>query len=183
MVADTVKSASITNLDGTTVLMNTAGEGGPALTRMLSDYAAATAAGLADTTSTYRILRLPSNVVMQDLTVFTKAGLDSSTGLAIDVGAYYSDSPNEDGTAPSNSGAAISTNCFLSNTAFGQSSAGSNLNALANLDANLRTSQLWKQVGLTSDPGGFIDVVVAVHTAKTGTASAGNIGLRALYAQ
>ncbi len=67
----------------------------------------------------------------------------------------------------------------MSNIAFGQSSAGSEVNALSNLDANLRNSSLWAQVGLATDPGGYIDIVMAVHTVASGTAAAGNVVLNA----
>jgi hypothetical protein len=71
----------------------------------------------------------------------------------------------------------ISATCFVSNKAFGQSSAGSEIDALSNLDANLRNSPLWAQVGLSTDPGGYIDIVLAVHTVASGTAAAGNVAL------
>lgn len=184
MAADTVKSTSITNLDATdgSLQQNTSGLGGSGLTRDASDYVAATAAGLADTGSTYRVIRLPSNAVLKDVRIFTKSGLDSSTGLAIDAGAYYSDGyVNADGSPAAEAGAQISANCFVAAQAFGQSGAGSNIDGLSNLDANLRTSPLWKQVGLSSDPGGFIDYVLAVHTSKSGTASPGNIAVTAKF--
>ncbi len=133
-----------------------------------------TTGGLASTSSTYKMLRLPTTCVLKSGRLFTKSGLDTSTGLAVDLGAYYSDS-TIDGTPASLQGTAISTTCFISNVAFGQSSAGSNLDALSNLDANLRNSPLWQQVGLATDPGGYIDVVLAVHTVASGTASAGNV--------
>jgi hypothetical protein len=63
----------------------------------------------------------------------------------------------------------------VSNVAFGQSGAGSNIDAFSNLDANLRNSRLWAQVGLASDPGGYIDIVLAVHTGVSGAATAGNV--------
>lgn len=181
MTADTVKSASITTLDGApqnatspTQLTEGGGAAGRAVNH--SDFVAATTGGLASTSSVYKMIRLPTQAIIKKINIFTKSGLDSSTGLAIDIGAYYSDS-TADGTAVSNQGVLISANCFLSNVAFGQSAAGSNINGLANMDANLLNSPLWAQVGLTSDPGGYIDVAVAVHTVVSGSASAGNIGM------
>lgn len=179
MAADTVKSASITSLDAASPSLNPSlieGAGAPGWLVDHSDYVAATAAGLASTSSTYKMVRLPSSCTLKSARLFTKSGLDSSTGLAIDLGAYYSDDTN-DGTPYSLQGVLISATCFVSNVAFGQSSAGSNIDALSNLDANLRNSQLWQQVGLASDPGGYIDMVLAVHTIASGTAAAGNIVL------
>jgi hypothetical protein len=39
---------------------------------------------------------------------------------------------------------------------------------------NKRQKQLWDALGLTSDPGGFIDVVAVVHTTDV-TTGTGNI--------
>lgn len=181
MTADTVKSASITTLDGTSqqppaATQLTTGIGAAGETINHSDFVAATTGGLASTASLYKMVRLPTRHILKAGDLYTKSGLDSSTGLAVDLGAYYSDSP-VDGTPASLQGTLISANCFVAAQAFGQSSAGSKIDALSNLDANLRNSPLWQQVGLTSDPGGYIDVVLAVHTVVSGTATAGNIGL------
>lgn len=181
MAADTVKSASITSLDAapqnTTVSTGlTEGNGAVGRANNHSDFVAASTGGLASTSSLYKMLRLPTQCVIKHGDIYTKAGLDASTGLAIDLGAYYSDS-NADGTPASLQGTLISANCFVSNVAFGQSGAGSRINAFSNLDASLLNSPLWAQVGLASDPGGYIDIVLAVHTGVSGAATAGNIGL------
>lgn len=181
MAADTSKSASITTLDGATAsppaaTQLTAGIGAAAETINRSDYVTMTTGGLASTSSTYKMVRLPTQAVLKTARLFVKGGLDSSTGLQVDLGAYYSDSTT-DGTPAANQGTSISVNCFVAAQNFGQSGAGSNIDALSNLDANLRTSPLWQQVGLTSDPGGYIDIVMAVHTVVSGTASSGNVYL------
>ena len=181
MTADTVKSASITTLDGTTQqppapTQLTTGIGASGETINHSDFVQASTGGLASTASTYKLVRLPTRHILKSGDLFTKAGLDSSTGLAVDLGAYYSDSTN-DGTPASLQGTLISTNCFVANVAFAQSSLGQKIDALSNLDASLRNSPLWQQVGLTADPGGYIDVVLAVHTIASGTAAAGAVGI------
>lgn len=181
MAADTVKSPSITTLDGapqnaTSPTQLTEGVGAAGRTVNHSDFVVATAGGLASTSSTYKMVRLPSQSIVKSIALFTKAGLDSSTGLAVDVGAYYSDS-TIDGTPAALQGTLISANCFLANTAFGQSGAGSRIAGMANLDAALINVPLWQQVGLTSDPGGYIDVAIAVHTVVSGSATGGNIGI------
>lgn len=179
MAADTVKSASITTLDGTSSAppsptQITAGIGAAAEAINHSDFVLMTTGGLASTASTYKMIRLPTQHVLKSGDIFTKSGLDSSTGLKVDVGAYYSDSIS-DGTPAALQGTVISTNCFVAAQAFGQSSAGSKIDGLSNLDANLRNSPLWQQVGLASDPGGYIDIVLAVNTVVSGTATAGNV--------
>lgn len=183
MAADTVKSASITTLDGapqnsTSPTQLTEGFGAAGRLVHHGDFVLATSGGLASTGSTYKMVRLPTQCILKSGDLFVKGGLDTSTGLKVDVGAYYSDS-TIDGTAVVNQGVLISANCFAAAQAFGQSSAGSKIDLLSNLDANLRNSPLWSQVGLASDPGGYIDIVVAVNTIASGTAVAGNIGINA----
>lgn len=179
MAADTVKSASITSLDAAAPSLSASlieGAGAAGRLNDHSDYVAMTAGGLASTSSTYKMVRLPTSCTIKMARLFTKSGLDSSTGLAVNLGAYYSDS-TADGTPYSLQGTLISATCFMSAKAFGQSGAGSEVDALSNLDASLRNSQLWQQVGLSSDPGGYIDIVLAVQTVASGTAAAGNVAL------
>lgn len=179
MAADSVKSASITALDQASPSLSASlveGSGASGRLNNHSDYVVATTGGLASTDSKYKMVRLPTQCIVKSIVLFTKSGLDTSTGLKLDVGAYYSDSVN-DGTPASLQGVLISANCFMSATAFGQSSAGSRISAMTNLDSNLINKQLWEQVGLASDPGGYIDIVVAVQTVASGTAVAGNIGI------
>ncbi len=179
-MVDTVKSASITTLDGTTTqppaqTQLTEGVGAAGRVNNHSDFVAVTTGGLASTSSTYKMVRLPTQCIIKKANLYTKSGLDTGTGLAVDLGAYYSDS-TVDGTPASLQGTLISATCFMSTIAFGQSSAGSNVDGVSNLNANLRNSQLWEQVGLSADPGGYIDIVLAVHTVAT-TPVAGNVGL------
>ena len=179
-MVDTVKSASITTLDGTTAqppanTQLTEGIGAPGRVINHSDFVAATAAGLQSTSSTYKLVRITTKAILKDVRLYTKVGGDTSTSLTVDLGAYYSDS-TVDGTAYANQGTLISANCFVANQAFGQSSAAANIDGLSNLDPNLRNSPLWTQVGLATDPGGYIDVVLAPHTGAS-TGIAGNIGV------
>ena len=179
MAADTVKSASITALDAAAPSLNaplTEGYGASGRVNDHSDFASLTAGGLVSTASLYKMVRLPTSCILKLARLFTKAGLDSSTGLAVSLGAYYSDSVN-DGTPAALQNTLISANCFMTAKAFGQSGAGSEVDALSNLDANLRTSPLWQQAGLASDPGGYIDIVLAVQAIATGVATAGNVAL------
>ncbi len=181
MAADTVKSASITTLDSapqsvTAPTQLNEGVGAAGRLNDHSDFVAMSAGGLASTSSTYKMVRLPTTCHLKLARLFSKAGLDTSTGLKVNLGAYYSDS-TIDGTPASLQGTLISANCFMTAIAFAQSSAGSEVDALSNLDANLRNSQLWAQCGLASDPGGYIDMVLAVQTVASGTAVAGNVAL------
>ena len=178
-MTDTVKSASLTNLDASPIVANTAGVGSAGIVRSVEDYGATTVAGLSLTASTYKLLRLPTNVKLKALSLTPDAALDTSTGLALDVGAYYSDSLT-DGTPYALAGTVIAAACFASATTAFHSSATAKTDVLTALAVAKRNQPLWKAVGLSSDPGGFIDIVVAVHTAAT-TGGATNIQLRAEF--
>ena len=185
---DAISSASITALDafntpgGGPIVAATSGEGAVGFLKELSDFVLPTTGGLASTTSKYKLVRLPFNAKLKslDLTV-DGLGLDSSTGLAIDVGAYYSDS-TVDGTPKALQGTVISVNCFdAADTALHSSAVGP-VSVLKSFGVELRNEYLWSALGLSSNPGGFVDVVVAVHTAAT-TAVANNFGVSAKFVQ
>lgn len=180
MAADVLKSASITGLDALITLLPTTGEGGAGYLRDASDVVAPTAAGLVATTSTYRVVRLPSNAKLKAIDIETTAALETSGSptLAVDLGAYYSDSLN-DGTAANVAGTLISVNAFAAAVVFGGATT-EKINGLSAYAVTHRIQPLWLGLGLAADPGGFIDVVLAVHTAAT-TAAAGNVIVRVSY--
>ena len=182
MAAQLASSASITNLDtlGPGPIANTGGQGAPAFSRIINDYVAVTTAGLGNTGTKLKVVRLKSNVKLKRLILNTDAALDTngSPTLAFDVGAYYSDS-TVDGTAVANQGAVISVNAFAAALAFGATF--QNVAADAKLTAAGHNQELWNFLGLDSNPGGYIDIVVAVHTIAA-TAVAGNLEIRAEFA-
>lgn len=179
MTAENLSSNSITGLNGTNGVITYPNPNGygPSEVRYVSDFITPTTTGLADTGSTYRVLRLKSTVSLRELWLQAGGLLDTggaSAAFAVDVGAYYSNSTT-DGTNQSPSTAYISVNCFCAAHSFATTSDGVTsgaastgdriLNGLYSLNQNLIGSPLWKQAGLSADPGGFIDIVVAVHTA------------------
>lgn len=179
MAADTLKSLSITNLDATPLVVNATGNGANGYEKNITDFVTPTALGLANTGSTYKTVRIPSTAKLKGISLTADAALDSSTGLALDVGAYYSDSTT-DGTQAVNQGTAISVNCFAAAIVF--QSAFQKVNALTAFTVANRQLPLWKALGLASDPAGFIDVVVAVHTAAT-TAASHALGIDVAYVE
>lgn len=179
MAADTLKSLSITNLDATPIVSNATGVGANGYVKDVSDFVTPTAAGLVATTSTYKFLRVPTNIKLKALKLNADAHLDSSSGLLLDVGAYYSDAAN-DGTAQANQGVLISANCFAAAIDF--HTAFTEQNALVAFGAAKRNQPLWKALALAADPGGFFDIVVAVNTAAT-TAVSNVLQARAEYVE
>lgn len=185
MVADTLKSASITALDLLPVLRPDTGEGAPNMDKSVGDFVTVTTGGLASTSSLYNMVRVPSNCKLKGLALTTSTALDTNgtITLAFNVGAYYSDASTTtnsvlDGTPPSLAGTLISATAFASAQLAGarQSSAS----VLTNFPMSKRNKPLWSALALASDPGGYIDIVVAVQ-AVAATAAAGELGLEARF--
>lgn len=177
-MVDTLLSQSITNLDSNPIVANTAGVGARADFDEISDFVTPTTGGLGSTSSIYKMVRLPMYAKVKELTLTADAALDTSTGLVLDVGAYYSDSTN-DGTPANLQGTLISQNCFAAAIPFQatfQRVAADSAWAVAN-----KNLPLWVALGLSAGPTGappvgMIDVVVKVHTIATAAASH-NLGI------
>lgn len=201
MTTDTLSSRSIQNLDGNlsanpVVLpsqYDTAGFNVAARLVETCDYCTATALGLASTSSTYKLVRLRSNVKVKAMRFFVSTALDTgglAASLTWDIGAYYSDS-TVDGTPASVQGTLISASCFYS--ALVSPAAGYNNAVVSSLipTAVSMDQMLWDFLGLTApagedaiygDPGGYIDVVAKVHAAAN-TAASGNLAIEVYYAE
>lgn len=183
MAADTLSSQSITNLDAASspylVTANTTGVGAPSSVRESSDYVSNTALGLQDNTSKYKMVRLPLYAKVKSMRLSADARPDTGTTLTVDVGAYWSDSAF-DGTPASLQGTAICTTAFASSVAF--NSSFRNVDVSQAWSVANKNLPLWQALGLSANaitgapPAGFIDIVVAVHTAAT-TGAATKIGL------
>jgi hypothetical protein len=190
MAADNLLSRTITNLDGSLTsspiaiapAYDTAGFNIAAEVVQTSDYCGATTTGLATTSSTYKLVRLPSRANVKSMKLFADAVMDSygTPTLAWNVGAYYSDS-TIDGTQPSLQGTLISTSCFFASTAAPTATGLAGAITTSKIGPINMDQMLWDFLGLASDPGGFIDVVAAVE-AVAHTAVAGNIGVIVDYA-
>jgi len=194
MSADTLFSRTIMNLSGiatggTTVDANldpvydSAGFNIGAPTSFASDYATATTAGLKDTGSVYRLVRVRSNLKLRRVRLFTGAVLDSTAAsLTWDVGAYYSNS-TKDGTQQQLQGTAISVNAFIASVATPTAAGLSNAIESAAILPESIDKMLWEFLGLSADPGGYIDLVAAVHTAGSSSyAAGGTVGIAVDYA-
>ena len=187
MAADTLASQSIINLDATTspflVAANTTGVGAPGAVRESSDYVSNTALGLQDTTSKYKMVRLPLYAKVKSIELSADARPDTGTALTVNVGAYWSDSAF-DGTPANLQGTAICTTAFASAVAFNASFRKVDVStAWSVANQNL---PLWQALGLSANaitgapPAGFIDVVLAVQAAAT-TGVATKIGARVTH--
>ncbi len=169
MGTETLKSTVITNLDATPPLTGTAGEGAPGALRTVS--AAVTPTSGKTVGSIYKFVRLPSTAKIKHIQVQGAA----QTQGPYDIGLYYSDSA-VDGTAVANQGAVIDTDFFAAAQSFASLVAMLDVTFLNPTSGYLVTDcnlPIWKAAnsGLTSDPGGFFDVVLtSTNTVTTGTA-------------
>lgn len=175
MTADSLKSASITSLDavassGSPIAIPSAGVGSPVTQKVARDFVTPTTGGLGDTTSKYKVVRLPTNCRVTRVSIIADGQLDSNASptLTMDAGAYYSDSTT-DGTPVANQGTVVSGQvaAFISAAAIGKGTAASPETVTSDntWTAAKKQKMLWDALGLSKDPGGMFDVVVAVHAA------------------
>ena len=173
MTVEHLKSTPITNLDATPIVENTTGEGGPGFLRHIAGTATPSAA--ASVGSTYQMVRLASNSKVKSV-VFESAAQGSG---AMSLSVYYSDS-TQDGTSVGNQGVIVPTtgaaffasqiNCASAVTR------ASYTNQSGNYTADKRNKPLWAALGLSSDPGGYFDIVAVVDTTAV-TTGTGLMGL------
>lgn len=173
MATEALKSGSVTNADATPVVPNTAGAGAAAFMWTVNDYIAVSAS--MDVASTYKLVRLPSNAKLKQL-IFESAALGAGK---FHIGAYYSDSVT-DGTPPSLQGTLIDVDYFATLVDCASKVGPTDvLNEADTVTLDKRKMPLWQMLGLSADPGGFIDIVATVNT--TAITTGGLIGMLANF--
>ena len=173
MAVENLKSPSITNLDASPPVANTAGEGAAA--HQYSNFDFVTVDASASLTSTYRILRVPSTAKIKSLVIESEA---MGAG-AFDISVYYSDSPWE-GSADVSTGVVPTTGSQFFANSFNCAAAvapTSIINNAGNNNMSNRNKPLWSALGLATDPGGSFDIVAVVDTTAV-TTGAARLGLR-----
>lgn len=177
MTTEALKSTAITNLDASPVVQNLAGKGAPGVLRSVSGYVTASASMAA--TSTYRLVRLPTNAILKHLFFESEAQGAGKFNLSL----YYSDSTT-DGTPVASTGVIVPTTgdqLFASDIDCASAVVSADrVNESGNYTLAMRQKQLWDAAGLTSDPGGFFDIVAVVHTTDV-TTGTGKLGVDAQY--
>lgn len=96
---DTVKSGSLTNLDSSPYIANSAGKGAAGRRVGIEDFCTATAAGLQSSGSYYKLVRVPTYATVKSVVLATDKAPDLSTSpvTSFSVGWVFSDS-TDDGT-------------------------------------------------------------------------------------
>ena len=177
MAVVNLKSASITDQDASPRVSVQAGKGASARLKAVDDYAAVAATDQA--TSTYKLVRLPSNAKIKRITLEGEA-LGGS--CAFNYGLNYA-SRAEDVGAGIVAGAVIDADFFASAVVHTNAVAPTNITneggffTIAERGAG---QPLWQAAGLSADPGGKLDVVA---TMTVDAASGGNIYVMVEYVE
>lgn len=161
MAVEHVLSTPITNEAATPAVANTTGQGAAGPLREVSAYTVALASSSQN--STYRFVRVPTNAKIKSV----KFASEAQAAGTIDIGVYY---PTIGKTAKADLAAnAIERNYFAD--AIALTSASVLTEVLGDGGSGWVPSEintpLWQALGLSSDPGGFFDIVGTVNTAIT----------------
>jgi hypothetical protein len=176
MAVDHVKSTGITNSDASPAVANTAGEiGGMAPLKVVTSGSVVALAS-SSTDATYQFCRVPSNAKIVDI-FFESAAQAAGT---MDIGAYYATDGLGGKPTALLAAAAIDQDFFATLLALtGAFARTSIINESGTNTPAKRVQPLWQALGLTTDPGGEIDICGTVVTAiTTGT---GSMGMTVLY--
>ena len=170
MAVDHVKSTPITNMDASPPAFSTAGEGGPGY---LMSVSSGDVVGIASSSidATYQFVRVPSNCKVKQV-IFSSEAQAAGT---VDIGVYYA--TDGEGNKPTSLlvAAAISRTLFAAAVAVTSASGQVDVTRQSATYTPLKQNQpLWQAAGLTSDPGGFFDIVGSLAAAlTTGTGKMG----------
>lgn len=166
MATEAIKSASITNYDASPPVRPTAGAAGGGGRLVFADESAAFA-DLVTAGSTYRMVRVPSNAVIKRL----RACVDTAvTTFTVDIGVYYDSSTaraadlRSDVIVADLFGSAVALAAVVVPTEYTMEST-----VLTVADMFL---PLWDAAGLTSDPGGNLDIVLTNTATNSGAGTA-----------
>lgn len=164
MGTSALKSSTITNRDATPRVANNGRLQGGMVRRA---YGYVTAAAADDTNSRYTMCELPSNAFV--VAVYLSSVAQGGSG-AVDVGVYRN---TADGAA------VVDADLFGSGVSVVSAVPRTDVtNESTNYTAAKREQPLWQAAGLTSDPGGTLDVVLAPTAALT---NGGAIAVEVLY--
>lgn len=172
MAGHQLTSASITNMDAFPVVRNTSGEGANGDLKVAVDYV--TPVSSDDTTSTYRLVRFPTNAKIKSVYVYSAV----ATAGNGDFDIAFSDSTT-DGTPPSLAAGVVQITGPVDNKLFGAaqslvlSSTRTDFTYKNTFTPAMQNVPIWQVLvnlgatQFTKDPGGFFDLFVKVTTTIT----------------
>jgi hypothetical protein len=176
MAVDHVKATAITNLDATPVVISTTGEGAQGHTISIEGSAVALASSSVD--ATYQLVRVPSNAKIKSIHFESAAQIAGK----FDLGVYYATDGRDPARATALLAAAAVDQDFFA-TAIDCASAVAITdvtNESGTYTIDKRIQPLWQAVGLTTDPGGMLDIVATVVTTAV-TTGTGRLGIRVSF--
>ena len=161
MAVEHVFSTPITNETSVPAVANSTGQGAAGELREVS--ATATFLASSSQNSTYRYVRVPTNAKVKSV----KFASEAQAAGTVDIGVYY---PTIGKTAKADLAAnAIEQNYFADAIAVTSASALTEMlgDAGSGWNPSEINTPLWQALGLSSDPGGFFDIVGTIDTAVT----------------
>ena len=176
MVASTVKSENVTNIEASTPVTLTKKDNRETV---VIDQIAATTTSLDEVNDLILFGPVNSTDVITDLEVLNDdLDSDACPTLAVNVGLYYSGIGGNQSKDGKSSGDVVDADCFASAVTTLQA-ANVTYASVRYEAANITTvdQEAWQVAGLTEDPGGLLYVGMAVTTAAA-TAAAGDIVVR-----
>lgn len=176
-VGPTQKSTSITNLDSTPIVANTAGNG--AAGRPQTVFGTITPAAADGAGTKYLYVRVRSSVVIQTVSFESEA---QGAGK-VQIGLYYADDARYLAGGSANAGVVIDAKFFSDDLDLASAVPPKDVtyNGTApTYNISKRGQPLWQAAGLSSDPGGWFDIVATVHTTDI-TTGTGRTLLRATF--
>lgn len=178
MTTEALLSTAVTNIDAVPPVRATAGKGGAARLKEVDAYITPTTGKT--TGSTYRMVRVPSNCVVKRLTGESHGTI---TTMTMDVGVYYSDATiDETGSSSTLGTGAVDADFFGSAVVFATGDTPYDVtNESGTYDVSKRNKELWDAAGLSTDPGGFLDICFTSTATHNFTAGA-VLGLRVEFA-
>lgn len=174
-VGPTLKTSQITNMDATPAVAVTAGAGAGGLLKYIDGYVTAAASDGAGTK--YIFCRLPSQAIVKKIEIASEA---QGAGK-VDCGAYYADDVRYLAGGSANSGVVIDADFFATAVDLAAKVQPTDITFESGTYTFDKWSQpLWQALGLTSDPGGMIDIYLTVVTTDV-TTGTGKIHLAVWY--
>jgi hypothetical protein len=161
MGTSALKSVQVTNMDATPPVRTTSGQNDEGILRSVGGYVTAVASDAAG--STYRFARVPSNAVVKQVLFESEAQGAGNVSL----GVYRT---------AADGGAVVDADLFASRIDCASLVVqGDYTNESTQYNLDERNMPLWQAAGLTTDPGGFLDIVGTVDTTAV-TTGTGKLG-------
>ncbi len=172
MGTEAIKSTNITGLDATPATKLRGGYGAGDGLKCVT--ASLTVTTTKDTGSTYQLVRVKTTASIKSI-VLDSAALSAST--AMDFGVYYSSA--NDGTPAALRGTVYDADFFADAVALTSAVRATDItNEAGHYTIDKHVQPLWQAVGMSADPGGYLDIVA---TATATTAATGVMGITVTY--